>query len=66
MYSGCIVNAFVIFHNICNAANLSVPELTQYAIQQETFTEPPLSLDIDRASQPNYDLHVGIATRPCS
>lgn len=61
--AGCITNACVILHNICNAANLPVPELTEDEVRHEAFMQPAMTLHVDPAGRQNRELQVGIATR---
>lgn len=61
--AGSIVNACIILHNMCNAANLSVPELTENEAQQEAVMQPPTDLHVDPADRQNRELQMGIATR---
>lgn len=61
--AGSIANACVILHNICNAANLPVPELTENEMQQEAFMQSPSGIYMDPRSQTINDLQVGIVTR---
>ncbi|KAJ8728924.1 hypothetical protein PYW07_006620 [Mythimna separata] len=60
--AGCIANACVILHNICNTANIAVPELTEDEVRQEAFMQPE-NLHVDSDGPQNRELQTGIATR---
>lgn len=59
--AGCIANACVILHNICNTANLPVPELTDGEVRQEAFMQPT-AMHIEPGRQ-NRELQIGMSTR---
>lgn len=60
--AGCIANACVILHNICNAASLAVPELPEEEARQEAFMQLS-DTNIDTAGRQNRQLQIGIATQ---
>lgn len=60
--AGCIANACVILHNICNTANLPVPELTEDEVHQEAFMQC-MNFHENPADHRNRELQIGVATR---
>ncbi|KAJ8720661.1 hypothetical protein PYW08_006126 [Mythimna loreyi] len=60
--AGYIANACVILHNLCNSANIPVPELTEDEIGREVFMQPQNSY-VDLAGPRDKELQIGIATR---
>lgn len=61
--AGYITNACIILHNICNAASLSIPDLSAEENQQEALMQPPVVPYEDPVGRQNRELQVGIATR---
>lgn len=60
--AGYIANACVILHNICNAANIAIPELSEDEVQQEAFMQSANS-HVDSAGPENRELQIGLTTR---
>lgn len=61
--AGFITNACVILHNICNAANLPITELSADEERQEAFMQPSVEHLAEPSNRQNQELQIGIATR---
>lgn len=61
--AGSIANACVILHNICNAASLPVPELTEGEAQEEGHMQPANDPYNEQAGRQNQELQAGLAAR---
>lgn len=61
--AGSITNACVILHNICNAANVPMVELTEDEVQLESTMQPSAMQSVELPSRQNLELQAGIAAR---